>query len=102
MSLSLKLFTMPRKIHINKYKGNTHYSIHVVDSYGTEHHLGYSSKLGEDMLAEIERQANDIWANEVKPKEDLLANAIANCIELDKKAGLHFTDDRGNHRDGLD
>ena len=34
---------MSRKINISKYKGNTHYSIHVTDSYGTEHFLGYSS-----------------------------------------------------------
>lgn len=95
---------MSRKINISKHKGNTHYSIHVVDSYGTEHHLGYSSKLDNDMLTEIERQANDIWANEVEPSysKNELAYAIANCIELDKKGGLHFTDDRGNHRDGLD
>ena len=29
---------MPRKIHISKYQGNTHYSIHVEDSFGQEHH----------------------------------------------------------------
>ena len=79
---------MDRKISINKYEGNTHYSIHVVDSYGTEHHIGYSSKLDNDMLTEIEQQACDIWANEVKPKEDLLGDAIAECIELDKKRGV--------------
>jgi len=79
---------MSRKINISKHKGNTHWSIQVTDLYGTEHHLGYSSKLGDDMLAEIERQANDIWANEVKPKEDLLSKAIANCIELDIKRGV--------------
>jgi len=79
---------MSRKINISKHKGNTHYSIHVTDSYGTEHHIGYSSELGDDMLTEIERQARDIWANEVKPKEDLLSKAIANCIELDIKRGV--------------
>ena len=79
---------MSRKISINKYEGNTHYSVHVVDSYGTEHHIGYSSKLDNDMLTEIEQQACDIWANEVKPKEDLLGDAIAECIELDKKRGV--------------
>ena len=79
---------MSRKISINKYEGNTHYSVHVVDSYGTEHHIGYSSKLDNDMLTEIERQARDIWANEVKPKEDLLSKAIANCVELDIKRGV--------------
>ena len=76
---------MSRKINISKHKGNTHYSILVTDSYGTEHFLGYSSELDNDMLAEIERQASDIWANEVKPKEDLLSKAIANCIEIDIK-----------------
>jgi hypothetical protein len=88
---------MSRKINISKYKSNTHYSINITDSYGTEHHIGYSSKLDNDMLAEIEQQACDIWANEVKPKEDLLANAIANCIEIDKKSGIL----KGNS-DGLD
>ena len=79
---------MSRKINISKHKGNTHYSIHVTDSYGTEHFLGYSSELGDDMLTEIERQARDIWANEVKPKEDLLDNAIAECIQMDKDRGV--------------
>ena len=79
---------MSRKINISKHKGNTHYSIHVTDSYGTEHHIGYSSKLDNDMLTEIEQQACDIWANEVKPKEDLLGDAIAECVELDKKRGV--------------
>ena len=78
---------MSRKISINKYEGNTHYSVHVVDSYGTEHHIGYSSKLDNDMLTEIEQQACDIWANEVKPKEDLMSKAIKECIEIDRKAG---------------
>jgi len=93
---------MSRKIVIDKYEGNTHYSISVFDSYGTEHHLDYKRELNNDILAEIKQKASDIWANEVEPKEDLLGNAIAECIELDKKGGLHFTDDRGNHRDGLD
>jgi len=79
---------MSRKINISKYKGNTHYSIYVTDSYGAEHFLGHSSGLSDDMLTEIERQASDIWANEVKPKEDLLANAIANCVEIDIKRGI--------------
>ena len=88
---------MSREIKIHKYKGNTHYSVHVVDSYGTEHHIGYENTLNNDILAKIEQQACDIWADEVKPKEDLLAKAIANCIELDKKGGIL----KGN-RDGLD
>jgi len=31
-----------------------------------------------------------------------MAKAIGEMIKLEKKSGLHFTDDRGNHRDGLD
>tara|TARA_R100001443_G_scaffold12908_1_gene22770 strand:+ start:548 stop:823 length:276 start_codon:yes stop_codon:yes gene_type:complete len=86
--MSRKINIYNRKITISKHQSNTHYSIHVTDSYGTEHFLGYSSELGDDMLTEIERQARDIWANEVKPKEDLLSKAIANCIKLDIKRGV--------------
>ena len=86
---------MTRQIKINKYQGNTHYSVHVVDSYGTEHHLGYLNITLN--MSEIAAKAEEIWANEVKPKEDLMAKAIAECIELDKKGGIL----KGN-RDGLD
>ena len=91
---------MGRKIIIDTYEDNTVYGVSIFDSYGTEHHLGYWKHF--DYLEDIEKRAEEIWANEVKPKKDLLANAIHNCIELDKKGGLHFTDSRGNHRDGLD
>tara|TARA_R100000152_G_C6772475_1_gene199392 strand:+ start:1470 stop:1748 length:279 start_codon:yes stop_codon:yes gene_type:complete len=91
-----------KKINISKYKGNTHYSVHITDSYGTEHHLGLYKSLSPEVLSEIEADAEMLWANEVKPKEDLMASAIANMIELEKKSGLRFTDSRGNHRDGLD
>ena len=74
---------MNRKITIDKYQGNTHYSIHVVDSYGVEHHLGYCKSY---IIDDIERQAEEIWENEVEPKEDLLANAIKECKEIDEKA----------------
>jgi hypothetical protein len=30
-----------KKINITKYIGNTHYNIHVIDSFGQEHHLGF-------------------------------------------------------------
>ena len=70
-----------RKINISKYEGNTHYSIHVVDSFGQEHHLGFFKSY---IIDDIERQAKEIWSNEVKPKEDLLGKAILNCKELDK------------------
>tara|TARA_R100000995_G_scaffold82324_1_gene56106 strand:+ start:81 stop:332 length:252 start_codon:yes stop_codon:yes gene_type:complete len=77
-----------RQIKINKHKGNTHYSIHVVDKYNQEHHIGYEHTLNNDILAKIEQKACDIWANEVKPEVDLLANAIAECIKLDIKRGV--------------
>jgi len=93
---------MSRKINISIYKDNTHWSVEVEDSYGIKHHVGYSSVLTESFHKEIMKKADKIWSNEVKPKEDLMAKAIANCIELDKKDNLHFTDDMGNHRDGLD
>jgi len=70
-----------RKINISKYKGNTHYSIHVVDSYGQEHHLGFFKSY---IIDDIERQAEEIWSNEVKQEENLLGKAILNCKELDK------------------
>ena len=88
---------MNKKINISRYEGNTHYSVSVVDSYGTEHHLGYWSELDNSVMLVIEAKARGIWENEVEPKEDLLANAIANCIELDKKSGIL----KGN-RDSLD
>ena len=76
-----------RQIKINKHEGNTHYSVHVVDSYGKEHHLGYHKDLTSVTQSIIESNAQEVWANEVKPKEDLLANAIKQCKEIDEKAG---------------
>jgi hypothetical protein len=73
-----------KKINITKYKGNTHYNIHVIDSFSQEHHLGFF-KLSID---DIERQAEEIWSNETKNVyDDSLDKAIQNCIELDNKAG---------------
>ena len=93
---------MPRKIHINKYQGNTVYSVHVEASFGQEHHLGYYNDLSPEILSELEADAEMLWQNEVKNEPNSMDLAIANMIELEKKSGLHFTDDRGNHRDGLD
>ena len=76
---------MSRKITIYKYQGNTHWSVDVEDSYGTEHHLGYYTWLNDE---EIEKKAKLIWSNEVEPKEDLLGNAIAECIQMDKDRGV--------------
>jgi len=72
-----------RKINISKHEGNTHYSIHVVDSFGQEHHLGYFKSY---IIDDIERQAQEIWSNETKNvnEHELLHKAILNCKELDK------------------
>jgi len=76
---------MSKKINISKYEGNTHYSVSVVDSYGTEHHLGYYTWLNDE---EIDKRAKIIWANEVKPEEDLMAKAVLDCICLDEIRGV--------------
>ena len=73
-----------RQIKINKYEGNTHYSVSVIDSYGKEHHLGYYKHIYTNKL---EEKAQEIWLNEVKPEKDLMAEAIKQCIEIDRKAG---------------
>ena len=36
----------------------------------------------------IESKAEEIWANEVKPKEDLMSKAIAECIQMDIDRGV--------------
>ena len=76
---------MSREIKISKYKGNTHYSVHVVDKYGQEHHIGYYKHLYTNKLQE---KAEEIWSNEVKNQPSLLDKAIAQCIELDIKRGV--------------
>jgi len=90
---------MSRRIIIDKYQGNTHYNIHVIDSFGQEHHLGYSETLtGPNSYEMIELRAEEIWSNEVKREIDPLSKAIHEMVETGKK----FLDERGNHRDGLD
>ena len=77
---------MSREIKINKYESNTHWSVHVIDSYGKEHHLGYWKHLENHDL--IYAKASHIWENEVEPKEDLLGDAIAECIQSDIDRGV--------------
>ena len=80
---------MARKIIISKHENNTHWSIHVIDSFGQEHHLGYTNNLDKLYVSsEIEDEAMDIWSNEVQKEEDLLNKANENCIEIDKKARI--------------
>jgi hypothetical protein len=89
---------MSRRIIIDKYQGNTHYNIHVIDSYGQEHHLGYSETLtGPNSYEMIELRAEEIWSNEVKREISPLSSAIHDLHQHDKKSGIL----RGN-RDGLD
>ncbi len=76
--------SQPQRINITKYRGNTHYNIHVIDSFGQEHHLG---SFRSYIIDDIERQAEEIWSNETKNVYDSLDKAIQNCIELDNKAG---------------
>ena len=74
-----------REIKITKHEGNTHFNVHVVDKYGTEHHVGYYKHIYTNKIWE---KAQLIWRNEVKPEVNLLDRAISNCIELDKKVEL--------------
>jgi len=76
-----------RDYSITKENNNTWYHAKVTDNYGNKY----------DNYFEYAHEANDwiyhIWETENHRNEwrenskDLLANAIANCIELDKKAG---------------
>jgi hypothetical protein len=88
---------MSRKIVIDKYQGNTHYNIHVIDSFGQEHHVGYFDEMDNFSQSIIEDEAETIWSNEVKREITPMERAIKECIDIDKKSGILT----GN-RDGLD
>ena len=90
---------MSRKITIYKYEGNTDWSVEVEDSYGKIRHLGYLRCEVIDELRflnhpntvtqqNIIEQAEEIWENEVEPKEDLLGDAIAECVQMDIDRGV--------------
>ena len=87
---------MSKKIIISKYENNTHYTVHVIDSFGQEHHLGYYTHFDEEDMIELEEIAEEIWKNEMK-NCSILHNAIQECIEIDKKSGI-----LSGNRDGLD
>ena len=76
---------MSRKITIHKYEGNTQWSVEIEDSYGYVFFLGYYKELDSK---DIEAKAKEIWKNTVKPKEDLLGDAIAECIQSDIDRGV--------------
>ena len=88
---------MSRRIIIDKYEGNTHWSVHVYDSFEQEHHLGYYKLINKDVETVIEHEAEEIWSNETKNEVDLMSKAIKECIEIDRKAGI-----TSRNRDGLD
>ena len=73
-----------RDYNIKKYKGNTHYSVNVIDSYGREKSNFFRT------LDECYEFVYDVWSNEV-PKtdkelqEELLNRAIVECINLENK-----------------
>ena len=73
---------MSRKIKIEKHQGNTHYTVHVIDSYGQTHHVGYYKHI---YTHKLEEKAQEIWSNEVKKEPSLLEKAIAQCVELDNE-----------------
>ena len=77
-----------RNYNITKYKGNTHYTVNVTDSFGQEHHLGYYNKLTPEIMSEIEADAEMLWENEVEQEVCLLDKAIANCVKLDINRGV--------------
>ena len=78
---------MSRRIIIDKYEGNTHYNVKVIDSFDQEHHLGYSSVLSESFHKETERRAEEIWSNEVKNEPTPMEKAIKWCVDNDISKG---------------
>ena len=80
-----------RNYNITKHKDNTRYTVNVTDSFGQE----YTSFF--ETVKECGKYIIDIWENEVKKPVNLLDNAIAECIEIDKRSGIL----KGNS-DGLD
>tara|TARA_R100000152_G_C6753585_1_gene177348 strand:+ start:123 stop:374 length:252 start_codon:yes stop_codon:yes gene_type:complete len=77
-----------RKIVISKYENNTHYTVHVYDSFGQEHHLGYYTHIDEEDQVELDEKCQEIWSNEVKREVDLMSKSIKECIEIDKNNGI--------------
>tara|TARA_R100001510_G_scaffold46592_1_gene43602 strand:+ start:439 stop:687 length:249 start_codon:yes stop_codon:yes gene_type:complete len=76
---------MSRQIKMNKYQGNTDYSVHVVDSFGQHHHLGYWRSF--EYIEDIEKMAEEIWSNEVKREVTPMERAIKECVDIDISNG---------------
>jgi len=89
---------MSRRIIIDKYQGNTHWSVHIIDSFEQEHHVGYFSRPNSRISLEIiHDEADKIWSNEVKREVSSWDKAIRECIKIDKEAGI-----TSRNRDCLD
>ena len=73
---------MSRKIIIEKYQGNTHYTVKVIDSFGQEHHIGFYS-----LSPMIDRKSEEIWSNEVKREITPMEKAIKWCVDNDTSKG---------------
>tara|TARA_R100000278_G_scaffold103012_1_gene79452 strand:- start:1142 stop:1408 length:267 start_codon:yes stop_codon:yes gene_type:complete len=87
------------KIQLTTWPGNTVYSIHT-EKYGEEHHLGYVDAKGiNEILKRYDLQKLYDEIKEPCPEQKRLNECIGAMIKQDR---TYFTDDRGNHRDGLD
>jgi len=75
---------MSREIKVNKYEGNTHYTVVVIDSYGQEHHVGIYKHIYTNKL---EEKALEIWSNEVKREITPMERAISWCVNNDISKG---------------
>ncbi len=87
------------QIKLQKWKGNTVYSIYT-EKYGEKYHLGYIQADKIDALLEdleLEKQYDNI--KKPCPEAQKLAACIGAMIKADK---THFTGHLGAHRDGLD
>lgn len=78
-----------RDYNIKKYEGNTHYLVNVIDSYGREKGNFFTT------LDECYEFVYDVWKHEVPKTEEelqqeLLHNAIVNCIKIDKQNNINL------------
>ena len=88
------------KITLTTYKNNSVYSLYVT-KYGREHHLGYinSKELNSVIKNFINVDEEYDKIQKPCPEQEREAAAIGAMIKSDR---TYFTDNMGNHRDGLD
>ena len=72
---------------ITKYKGNTHYSVNVTDSYGRQKGSFFRTE------TECHEFIYKVWQEELPKSEqelqqEILGKAIAECIQIDEVNGL--------------